>query len=83
MPINGLLIVEQVFYFICTNIYYFGINSKFQNWLDFKELSVIDIELGDKFLVQKIEKITVNSAISENLETKKIVDFYLSIARIK
>ena len=46
-------------------------------FLDFKELSVIDIELGQKFFVEKIEKIIINSAISEDLDIKKIVDFHL------
>ena len=51
-------------------------------FLDFKELSVIDIELGQKFFVEKIEKIKINSAISEDLEIKKIVDFHLGRLKI-
>ena len=38
---------------------------------------MIDIEFGTEFDVKIIEKIKVTSDISEDIEVKKIVDFYL------
>lgn len=38
---------------------------------------MIDIEFGPSFDVKIIEKIKVTSEIPEDIEVKKIVDFYL------
>jgi len=40
-------------------------------------LTVIDAEFGHHFDVKQIEKIKVTSKIPEDIEVKKIVDFYL------
>ena len=46
---------------------------------DFKEMTVIDIEMGEKFFVKSIEKIQLNANVPENLEIKQIVDHHLGI----
>lgn len=50
-------------------------------FIDFKLLSVIELEentsSGKKWNVNSIKKITVDSKITENIEIKKIVDYYL------
>ncbi len=46
--------------------------------IDFKEFSVIDVEIFNKAIsIKKIEKITVDSNIPEKPEIKQIVDSYL------
>ena len=45
--------------------------------LDFKELTIIDVEIGEKFFIKSIEKIQINMNVPENLEIKKIVDHHL------
>lgn len=47
--------------------------------IDFKLLSVLELEntTNKKWNVTSIKKITVDSKITENMEIKKIVDYYL------
>lgn len=60
-------------------------SSKFiiKSGSDFKELSFIDVEVGDKFFVKSIQKLTINSSIPEDMEVKKIVEHHLASATKK
>ncbi|RNA30440.1 trifunctional nucleotide phosphoesterase -like [Brachionus plicatilis] len=56
------------------------INEKWiiKSGTDFRELSVIELDLSEKFRgVNKIEKYIIDSKIEENLEIKSIIDSYL------
>lgn len=54
-------------------------------FIDFKLLSVIELEntAAKKWNVTSIKKITVDSKITENIEIKKIVDYYLGKNEMK
>lgn len=52
------------------------------NWViksgsDFKELSVIEIDISEKIKLRKIEKIIIDSQVPENNRIKEMVDSYL------
>lgn len=45
---------------------------------DFKEFSVLELEINDKTLVKSIKKVIVDSKIPEDQQTKQITQKYLS-----
>lgn len=49
---------------------------------DFREMSLIEIEMPEK-RVKKIEKYIIESSVPENEEVKAIVDKYMGIQRFK
>jgi len=45
---------------------------------DFRDLTLIEMTIDEKSVVNKIEHYTIDSKVKEDVELRKIVDFYLS-----